>query len=56
MVGRPPRALTRADGEPGDSPDLFDAIQRQLGLKIEASKAPTNILVADHVDRMPTAN
>jgi uncharacterized protein (TIGR03435 family) len=45
-----------ADGQIGSAPDLFDAVQRQLGLKIEASKAPIDILVVDHVDRMPTGN
>jgi len=39
-----------------DIPDLFDAVQRQLGLKIETSKAPTDIIVLDHVDKMPAAN
>jgi uncharacterized protein (TIGR03435 family) len=49
-------AQSGADGQPSGVPDLFDAVQRQLGLKIEASKAPTEILVVDHVDRMPTEN
>jgi uncharacterized protein (TIGR03435 family) len=45
-----------ADGQASTVPDLFGAVQRQLGLKIEASKAPADILVVDHVDRMPTEN
>jgi uncharacterized protein (TIGR03435 family) len=49
-------AQSGADGQPSGVPDLFDAVQRQLGLKIEASKAPTEILVVDHVDSMPTGN
>ena len=36
-------------------PDLFSAIQQQLGLKLEATRAPVDILVIDHVDR-PAAN
>jgi uncharacterized protein (TIGR03435 family) len=36
-------------------PDLFAAIQQQLGLKLEATKAPVDIIVIDHVDR-PAAN
>ena len=39
-----------------DLPDLFDALQRQLGLKLETTKAATDILVVDHVDKMPAAN
>lgn len=36
-------------------PDLFTAMQEQLGLKIEATKAPANVLVIDHVEK-PSAN
>jgi uncharacterized protein (TIGR03435 family) len=37
------------------SPPLFEAIQEQLGLKLEPVKAPVDALVIDHVER-PTAN
>jgi uncharacterized protein (TIGR03435 family) len=41
----------------GDAgPDLFAAVQQQLGLKLEASKAPVNVLVIDHFDRDPVEN
>jgi uncharacterized protein (TIGR03435 family) len=36
-------------------PDLFAAIQQQLGLRLEATKAPVDIIVIDRVDR-PSAN
>ena len=36
-------------------PGLFTAIQEQLGLKLEAVKAPAEVLVIDHVER-PSAN
>jgi hypothetical protein len=36
-------------------PDIFIAIQ-QLGLRIESSKAPFQILIVDHADRKPLAN
>ena len=36
-------------------PDLFTAIQEQLGLKIEASKAPVEVLVIDRVEK-PSEN
>jgi len=32
-------------------PDLFNAMQEQLGLKIEATKAPVDVLVIDHVEK-----
>ena len=32
-------------------PDLYTAIQKQLGLKLDAVKAPTDVLVIDHVEK-----
>ena len=37
------------------APTLFTAIQQQLGLKLEPTKAPVDILVIDHAEK-PTAN
>ena len=34
---------------------LIDAVEKQLGLKIESSKAPEEVLVIDHIER-PSAN
>jgi uncharacterized protein (TIGR03435 family) len=36
-------------------PPLFTAIQEQIGLKLEAGKAPVSVLVLDHVEK-PSAN
>jgi uncharacterized protein (TIGR03435 family) len=36
-------------------PDLFTAMQQQLGLKLESTKAPVDILVIDHVEK-PSEN
>jgi len=36
-------------------PDLFTAIQQQLGLRLESTKAPIDVLVIDHVDK-PSEN
>jgi uncharacterized protein (TIGR03435 family) len=38
-----------------DVPFLFDAIQRQLGLKLESGKGPVEVIVIDHIER-PSAN
>ena len=40
----------------GDAlPDLFTAFQEQLGLKLEATKAPADVLVIDKVSK-PSEN
>jgi uncharacterized protein (TIGR03435 family) len=36
-------------------PNLYTAIQEQLGLKIDATKAPDDVMVIDHVDK-PSPN
>lgn len=40
----------------GRSGSLFSAMERQLGLKVEARKQPVQMLVVDHVERIPTEN
>jgi uncharacterized protein (TIGR03435 family) len=45
-------------GEAGQyQPDLFAAIEKQLGLKlIKTSAVPVDIIVVDHIDKQPTPN
>ncbi len=48
------RAPAPTDGTPAQ-PDLFTAVQQQLGLKIETAKAPVDVLAIDHVEK-PSEN
>jgi uncharacterized protein (TIGR03435 family) len=45
------------DGE-ADSPlpSIFTALQQQLGLRLESRKVPVEILVIDHLEKIPTDN
>jgi uncharacterized protein (TIGR03435 family) len=43
---------TPADG----APSIFTAVQEDLGLRLQAQKAPVQILVVDQAERIPTEN
>jgi len=46
----------RSAGEASDTaPDIFAALQGQLGLKLEAGRGPVDNLIIDHVAR-PSEN
>ncbi len=44
-----------ADDDDADVPQLFTAIREQLGLALEAHKAPVDVVVIDHLE-MPSEN
>jgi uncharacterized protein (TIGR03435 family) len=46
---------TRVPTDANAAPGLFTAIQEQMGLKLDAVKAPAEVMVIDHVER-PSAN
>lgn len=54
-----PRQMTSDAGAPAartpEGPDIFQAIQRQLGLRLVPAKGPVDVLVIDHVER-PSEN
>jgi uncharacterized protein (TIGR03435 family) len=41
---------------PSGAISLFDAITKQLGLKLEMQKRPTPVLIIDHINQKPTDN
>jgi uncharacterized protein (TIGR03435 family) len=47
--------MPAATSDPNAPPGLYTAIQEQLGLKMEATKAPDDVIVIDHVEK-PSAN
>ena len=53
-----PRQIGRIDfSRPSEPvPDLFKALEEQLGLKLEKYKAPLDVVVIDHLDKIPTEN
>jgi uncharacterized protein (TIGR03435 family) len=43
-----------SDSEP--APTLFGALESQLGLKLLQKKGPIEMLVIDHIEKIPTGN
>ena len=41
----------RAPSADPNLPSIFTAVQEQLGVKLESTKAPVDVLVLDHVER-----
>jgi uncharacterized protein (TIGR03435 family) len=52
-LGPPPAQPPAADADA--PPDLFTAFQQQLGLKLESTKAPADVLVIDRAEK-PSEN
>jgi uncharacterized protein (TIGR03435 family) len=42
--------------DPSGAVSLFDAVNRQLGLKLEKQRRPAPVLVIDHIEEKPTEN
>jgi len=47
--GQPPQ-------DPNAGPSIFTAIQDNLGLRLEAQRVPVDVLVIDHVEKIPVEN
>lgn len=58
--------MTMAMRRPGDNPadatdpvggyTIFEAVEKQLGLKLEAQKRSERVIVIDHIEQTPTEN
>lgn len=54
--GGPSGTVSGTAESPVSGPNLFEALQQQLGLKLESKKGPVDTLVIDHAEKVPTAN
>ncbi len=53
--GHPPRGPASADANAEAAPGFFEAIQKGIGLKLDAQKTAVDVIVIDHVEK-PSAN
>lgn len=57
VPGAAPPSQQDAAADPVDLPNIFVAIQKQLGLKlVKVNNVPVDMLIVDNADKIPTAN
>ena len=57
LIGAALSLSTSTDAsEPSGGPDIFEAMEKQLGLKLTKRAAPLDVLVIDHAEKTPTEN
>ena len=49
-------AAASGSSDPNGALSLFDAVNKQLGLKLEKQRRPVPVLVIDHIEEKPTEN
>ena len=54
----PDGAAPLLNGQPADldRPSIYTALQEQLSLRLESRRAPVDVLVVDHVEKVPGDN
>jgi len=56
LAGGPAGGVESKPSETFGGPSIFAALQQSLGLRLEPRKAPMDILVIDHAEKVPTEN
>jgi uncharacterized protein (TIGR03435 family) len=56
MPGPPGSTGPVAASEPTGALTFFEAVEKQLGLKLEKQKRPAPVIVIDHIEQKPTEN
>jgi uncharacterized protein (TIGR03435 family) len=55
--GMPPATTPGATiAETADGPSISEAVQKQLGLKLEKRKGPVDVMVVEHAEKTPVEN
>lgn len=52
----PPDAASETASDPNGAVSFYDAVSKDLGLKLVKEKRPEPVLVIDHIDEQPTSN
>jgi uncharacterized protein (TIGR03435 family) len=42
--------------DPNGGLTIFEAVEKELGLKLEKQKRPVTVIVIDHIEQKPTEN
>jgi len=53
---RPPEAGSETPSDPNGAVSFYDAVGKELGLKLVKEKRPEPVVVIDHIDEQPTPN
>jgi len=56
LAGGKPLKLSAIQSQAHAGQDVFAALERQLGLKLEKGRGPVDMLVIEHVEKTPTEN